>query len=156
MKKIIIVALMGLMFTSCKYTNELTNLKALKDTKESLMASDRFELNEENQKLLVSYFGYTKKLLFKIQNDKKMRKYINKRFFKYFESSICKDTLISKSFYDEIMDECTVNRFFICADEVQYFEEMISKLYSNLTQIEKDKINSEPICKELISGFSLN
>lgn len=155
MKNLIIVAFMGLMLTSCKYSDELSKLKNLKTTKDTLMASGNFELNEETQKLLVEYFGYTKSLLFKIQNDKKMRKYIHKRFSKYFESSICKDTLVSKSFYDEIMDECTVNSFFICADEVQYFEEMLKKLYQNLTEAEKTKINSEQTCKGLIEDYSL-
>lgn len=156
MKNIVAIALMGLILTSCKYSNEFSKLKNLKTTKNALMSSSDFELNEENQKLLAEYFGYTKSLLFKLQNDRKMKKYIHKRFSKYFDNSICKNVLISKVFYDEIMNECTVNGFFVCADEVQYFEEMILKLYSNLTEFEKDKINSELVCKELISGFDLN
>lgn len=142
-------------FTSCKYSGEYSEMKSLKDVKAELTSTAPFELTEENQKILARYSGFAKDLLLKIQTNSRMENYIHKKFFSYYQNSFCEEILIDKDLYDEIMDACTVNSFFICADDVKYFDSIVKKLYGKLTKLEKDKLSSEQACRKIIESYEL-
>ena len=143
------------LFTSCRYSDDLGELKELQKVNSNILMDDQFELTQENQSRIESYFQFPKEVSYKFETNSSFQNYFHRKFFRYYSTDFC-ESLVSKFDYDLLLKKCTVNTFFICADDVVYFEQYLSHLYSVLSDQEKQKILEDKNCSDKLSEYGLN
>lgn len=146
--KMLIITLITLTFSSCRYGvtySELSELKAKKEKVETTLNSD---LNIENQKKLRDYFKGVKELVYDLSSNSSMQSYMHRKFFRYFSQEMCTDSVLSKKQYDVIMSKCTVSGFYICSEEVRSYSDILKTAASYLTGSELSALKEDENCKK--------
>ncbi len=153
--KILIQIFIVLTLVSCRYNGDYSKLLSLKDDKIEVESILDEELNPENQLKLKNYFNKISELIYVLKNNSKLSKYFHRNFFKYYKTSLCEQVVLSKSSYKSVLDKCTVNQFYICAEEVRHYKELLKELKKSFTENELNTLKEEESCKELLEGLEV-
>lgn len=144
MRKIGFLFLFVLGFNSCKYEETYQKYLDLSDAKSEIISFSG-ELDEDEIDVTSDYFVTLKNLAYQVKYDKKIKKYLNKRFDKYFNKKDCVDIFLDKIEYHSVLSKCEVNGFFVCAEEAKYYVEIIKEVkksleHENVKDVLKDKV----------------
>lgn len=154
--KAIILILLSLFLSSCRYAQDLNNVKSLENAKSSLINIQNENLSFENQKILRDYFGKSSVLISNLSNDSRYLNYFHKKFFNYYEDNLCENVFISKELYGSFEKKCIVNGFYICPEVFRDFKEKLVGFYQVLTELEKKNLKKEEACLKLINEWGLD
>ena len=154
MRLILIMSLM-LILSSCRYGVTFSNFKVIGEHKQNLELVYDQELTTENQKILKEYFKGIKDFLYEFKTNVNYQNYTHRKFFRYFNDSYCEDIVISKQMYETIMNKCNVRGFYICAEEVRYYTEMLKEAKKLLTELEITKINDNNNCQRKLRALGI-
>ncbi len=59
---------------------------------------------------------------------------------------MCRDLFVDRDTYRTLIRNCTRNRFFLCADEVQTYDEALKAVLAKLTPENRRKLEATPEC----------
>ena len=147
MKKLFLFLTFSIALTSCKYSDSFEQLSQLQSKKEVVEELYSEDLTEENQKLIKDYFSSIKVLVYEFKNNSKMKKYFHKKFDKFFNSQLCSSTVLDETIYESLMKKCSASGFFICAEEVRDYRDLLNSVKQLLSKKELESITSDEICK---------
>ena len=153
--KIILMGLILLSITSCKYGVTFSKLKNLSEDKVKVEQIYTQELSAENHKVLRGYFSGIKELVYEYKNNTRIQSYTHKKFNKYFSDSFCEDSLVSKEVYSELMRKCNVSRFYICSEEVKHYVAMLVEAKKLFTPSELTKVTTNNTCQTKLSDLGV-
>lgn len=145
--KLLILSMMLLSFTSCKYGRTFSDVKNLEGKRISVENVQFEDLDVENQKVLRDYFSSLKEVAYEFKNSKYIQRYTHRKFFKYFDKSLCNKVLLSQETYKRLMNKCNVSGFYICSEEVKYYVQILTEMKSLLTDVEISNIRSDSMCE---------
>lgn len=78
-----------------------------------------------------AYFSDLNQFALSLKNEK-MREYFNEEIAKTNLNDVCQRVFPRRSSWEQLMGSCTKNRFFLCAEEVRAYPEMISIVRGSL------------------------
>ena len=148
--KITLIAVVLSSLISCRYEDELNEIKSLQQQKEEVLELGDFEINKESQEILMKYFERLERSVNKYKNSSKLQKYSKKYFDKYFDEKICGDVLLAPTEYEFILSKCTINEFFLCADEVRRYRNNLTQAIALADQHQIEHLKSEDRCTEIL------
>jgi len=146
--KILIIILITLTFSSCRYGVTYSGLSELKEKKEKVETTLNSDLNIESQKILRDYFKGVKEVVYDLSSNSSMQSYMHRKFFRYFSQQMCADSVLSKKQYDTIMSKCNVSGFYICSEEVRSYSAILRTAASYLTGSELSALKKDESCKK--------
>jgi hypothetical protein len=153
--KYIIVLFAALLLSSCRYSSTYSELKDLKTSKTKLELIPNQDLNEENQIALRTYFSGIKNVVYAFVSDTRMQEYTHRKFYKYFNESLCEDLLVSESIYKKLINKCTVNGFYICSDEVRAYKKILTSVKVLFSKKELMSITENKNCKDKLLNLGV-
>jgi hypothetical protein len=130
---------------SCKYSVTFNKFKELADDKIKVESIES-QLNQNNHLILKKYFSQIKNTVLEVQRSTRMQKYIHKYFNSYYDEKFCDEVLLDDVKYMEILKKCYINGFYICAEEVKYYKQILIVVKKLLTEKELGKIRENKIC----------
>ncbi len=154
--KILIFFLVTLSLTSCRYEASFDALKSLESKKDKVEQIYTEELSEESQVVLRDYFRSIKNLTYRVNNNSKMKKYIHKKFSKFFSSDVCEKVILGESYYSSILKKCSVNGFFICSEEVRHYKKILEAGKSLFLSSELKQIKASKKCQQKLIKLGVN
>lgn len=154
MKYLFLVAVI-LSLASCKYGRTFSDVKNLEGKRISVENIQFEDLNIENQKVLRDYFSSLKEVAYEFKNSSYIQNYTHRKFFKYFDSSLCDRILLSQKTYQTIMKKCNVSGFYICSEEVKYYTEILVEIKNLLTTTEVSNIRKDLGCESKLSNLGV-
>ena len=151
-----IFLLIGLvLLSSCRYGISYSELTGLEEAKNQVVQIQSQNLSEEDHEALKTYFGSVKNLAFELKQDIGMRNYFHRKFFSYFRPDSCEKLLLSQETYQSIMSKCEVNDFFVCSEDVKYYQEILFEVKKYLTELEITNLKKDPECLGLMSKLGV-
>lgn len=154
--KLLTFFLITLSLTSCKYKASFNALNGLESKKNKIEQVYDEELTEESQEVLRDYFRSIKNLVYRVNNNSKMKKYMHKKFSKFFKSNICEKVILDESHYSSIVKKCSVNGFFICSEEVRHYKKMLEAGISLFRPNELQQIKGSQKCQQKLKKLGVN
>jgi hypothetical protein len=155
MSKLIIMSLLLLSTVSCKYGVTYGILKDLGNKKAEVEKISSQDLTTANQKIIRAYFSSIKNLVYEFKNNSRIQSYTHKKFFNYYKNELCENGVLGEDVYSEIMKKCTVSGFYICTDEVKFYNQMLLEVRKLLTKREMAKILENESCKEKLLNLEV-
>ena len=143
----ILLMIVALVLTSCKYGVTFNEIKSLKKLKEEVEIASSEDLTQENQVKLRNYFSKIKDISYSFINNSSMQSYSQKKFLKFFNENLCDEILLDEVRYSEVMKKCSVNGFYICSEEVKSYSSILKSVKKKLTEFQMGKIVSNKQCK---------
>lgn len=113
---------------------ELARLK-----QEVLVQTGRVPYRSEQHSVFKAYFGGLAKLAAQATSAQAGA----------FNPSLCSSALVSAAQWSELRGRCTHNRFFVCAEEVRAYPEMIASLRGKLSGEAARRFEADPVCAAL-------
>lgn len=153
--KILLLSMMLLSLTSCKYGRTFSDVKNLEEKKNSVENIQFEELDLSNQQVLRDYFSSLKEVAYEFKNNNYIQNYTHRKFFKYFDSSLCDKILLSQATYQRIMNKCNVSGFYICSEEVKYYSQILIEIKNLLTQTEISNIRKDQRCESKLQNLGV-
>ena len=153
--KLLILSIMLISLTSCKYGRTFSDVKNLEGKKISVENIQFEELTVENQKVLRDYFSSLKEVAYEFKNNEYIQNYTHRKFFKYFDGSLCDKVLLSQATYQTIMNKCNVSGFYICSEEVKYYSQILIEVKNLLTQTEVSTIRKDQSCESKLINLGV-
>lgn len=145
--RLLTMILMITLVSSCRYDEVFSNFKSLKELKLNVEKISSEELTTENQLIIKNYFSKINDIIYEVKNSSRIQKYMHSKFDRFFENSFCKQYTLTQDIYSSLMSKCTVNGFYICAEEVRNYKNLL--LISKTLFIDEEfrKITSDEVCK---------
>ena len=153
--KILLLSMMLLSLTSCKYGRTFSDVKNLEEKKNSVENIQFEELDLSNQEVLRDYFSSLKEVAYEFKNNSYIQNYTHRKFFKYFDSTLCNKILLSQATYQTIMNKCNVSGFYICSEEVKYYSQILIEVKNLLTQTEISNIRKDQSCESKLLNLGV-
>lgn len=105
----------------------------------------------EQQNAFKVYFSGLAESVLKLKQDPKHAQSFNKAFGQLDVNAVCDRTLISRSEWTHIARNCMRNRFFVCAEEVRAYPEIVNSFIVHLTPDNKALFEKAPACSRTIT-----
>jgi hypothetical protein len=153
--KFLVLILVLTLVSSCRYDEVFSNLHSLKELKLDVEKISSEELTTENQIIVKNYFSKINDIAYEVKNSSRIQKYIHSKFDRFFQSSFCTDYTLDQTHYSSLMSKCTVNGFYICAEEVRNYKNLLSISKSLFTDEEFNKISSDEKCNLTLKELGL-
>jgi hypothetical protein len=96
---------------------------------------------------LKSYFAELAQVSLALKNDEGFRKRFNEAAAKADLNQVCSKIFVTKSKWQVMMDRCTRNRYFLCAEEVRANPDMIAAIRSQLVPDQRKRFDQAEACK---------
>ncbi|MGE4234108.1 MAG: hypothetical protein AB7F43_12340 [Bacteriovoracia bacterium] len=113
----------------------------------AMYQKDNIPYRATQHQVLKNYFTELGKMALYLKNSESLVEQFNETFEEGNISQICSKLFIKKTDWDSIVNNCTKNRFFLCAEEVRAYSEIISSLRGKLNPGLQRKFNSTESCK---------
>jgi hypothetical protein len=107
-------------------------------------------LGKTQHQAFKAYFSSLAVMAYSLQDDLAKAKDFESSFTAADAKSLCAKTLISRAQWTEFDQACSRNGFFLCADEVRAYPEIIASLRSRLHGEALSKFDGEPLCKSAL------
>ena len=105
----------------------------------------------EQQNAFKAYFFGLAESVLKLKQDPKHAQSFNKAFRQLDVNAVCDRTLIARSEWAQIARNCMRNRFFVCAEEVRAYPEIMNSFIEHLTPDNKALFEKAPACSRAIT-----
>jgi hypothetical protein len=145
--KTLTFALLAVALLSCK-ENELRNWSAeLASIKtEVVLHIDALPYRQQQNDIFKAYFSKTWELNWELSQDERKVKELNKSLAQFDIASFCDRALLKRADWQKIVRNCTVNRYFLCADAVREYDQAIEYLKRYLTPENLRRFEETPNC----------
>lgn len=153
--KCLMLLLISVTLFSCKYDGLYLQIPQLENKKDTVLSIYNNELNNENQLIIKNYFSSIKTLTYTISSDSKIQKYFHKKFNKYFNAKTCNNSLINNNVFQIILQKCYVNNFYICAEEVKFYKNILISLRKILSKEELALITKDEPCNNKLLSLGV-
>lgn len=118
---------------------------AKKETAQS--ASGQMPYREPQFTALRDYFAELAHMALTLESDPDRAAALNTVLAKMDMREICTKTLISKQTAETIIQRCTRNRFFLCAEEVRSYSVIVAALRAKLNPEQQKRFDDTETCK---------
>ncbi len=109
---------------------------------------DHTPYGQKQQETLKAYFSEINQMVVTLKKEEKYVEPLNSFIKKNGLATLCPKILILKDEWQMIMRHCTRNRFFLCAEEVRSYPQILSALKTTLNSKNKNKFDTTPACKD--------
>ena len=113
-------------------------------------AMDKTPYQQEQQIKFKNYFGEIEQKALSLKDDEKVVKFFNEFVAKRDLGAICSKLFIAKIDWQKIMKGCTQNRFFLCAEEVRGYPDIVLAIRSRLIPDQQKRFDEIPACRDII------
>lgn len=147
--KVVSVLILGcLALSSCNEEAEVDAwAKKTSELRErALSEGGRTPYRKEQYEALKDYFAQIGGIALKIKTDDDFAKDFNKGLAKRDLAVVCDQALIAKTAWDPIIVNCTKNRFFLCAEEVRAYPQLVVAIRDRLSPELKSKFEQTESC----------
>ena len=154
MKFLGLFTVFALALSSCKYEESYQRYSDLADTKNEI---EKFtdDLNSDELSLIGDYFVTLKDLAYQVKYNKKVKKYLNKKFNDYFDAKDCDEIFLGKKEYLSILNKCEVNGFFLCAEESKYYVEILKEFKKLIEKEKMGQVSNDHLCKQKMKDLGV-
>ncbi len=155
MKKNILFIVLSLLLVSCKYEEsfkQLSELEAKKILVEEVLAVD---LTEDGQLKIKDYFSTIKVLAYEIKDNKKMSKYLHRKFSEYYKQDFCSKSILDSEIHRLLVEKCTVSGFYICSEEMKAYKDILKSVKSVFSSEELEIIIKDQNCREKLINLGV-
>jgi len=144
-----------MIFTGCRYQSQFDTLKSLAADREYLETNANTPLDNDKQVVIERYFSNIKELSHKLVNDRRFSNNFHKRFFRYFTLDMCDDFVLDVKNWKQILNTCEVSGFYLCAEELKHYQDILKLVPSYLTKLEITNLKKEAQCKDKLVGLGV-
>lgn len=136
--------------TGCKQSTDIqawadrTGVLRVQAEKEATRAPFRLKQHQA----LKNYFSELGGMAMKLGSDDKLRTRFNEAVSKSDLAKMCRKVFVPSSVWHEVMDRCTKNRFFLCAEEVRAYPDMVRAIEAGLSASQKSRFSQTRECQE--------
>lgn len=99
-------------------------------------------------KALKDYFSELANISLALKNDAKYAERFNAAIAQADINAVCRKVLMQKEWWSYIMGRCTKNNFFLCAEEVRAYPDLIRALRAALRPELQRKFDEAPGCRD--------
>ena len=151
MKTRILLCVVSLFFfTACNEEAEIQkwvqNIERLKlDAQE---VRNQTPYGQIQQETLKAYFSEINQIVITLKKEDKYVKPLNSFIEKNDLATLCPKILILKDEWQTMMKNCTRNRFFLCAEDVRSYPQILSALKQFLNSKNQNQFDTLPACKD--------
>jgi hypothetical protein len=107
---------------------------------------DRIPYKEQQHTTIESYFKGMNDLALNIKDYSNTYKSFNNYIRKYGAETFCKKTFLDSKRWKDLVTNCSVNGFFLCAEEVRGFSEIKKSLKDSLRDDLKKNFEESKFC----------
>ena len=100
----------------------------------------------EQFEALKSYFGTIGEMALSLKNDEDLARRFNRAIAKSDLNDTCAKVFIARDEWEVMVERCTRNDFFLCAEEVRAYPEMVESLRGSLYEAQKIRFDATPSC----------
>jgi hypothetical protein len=105
------------------------------------------KLSQDRQLAFKAYFSALAVQAYSLKDDPSKAKDLDSAFASMDVKTVCAKTLITRTDWLRFEKACTKNGFFLCAEEVQAYPEIVASVRSQLHGESLAKFDAEPACK---------
>ena len=109
---------------------------------------DHTPYSQKQQETLKAYFSEINQMVITLKKEDKYVKPLNSFIEKNDLATLCPKILLLKDEWQIMMKNCTRNRFFLCAEEVRSYTEIILTLNQLLNSKNQNQFDITPACKD--------
>tara|TARA_Y100000768_G_C23916613_1_gene652675 strand:- start:806 stop:1285 length:480 start_codon:yes stop_codon:yes gene_type:complete len=153
--KVILILLTAVALTGCRYQSEFDAMQSLAEDKDYLEKNAKNALSNEKQLVIERYFSNIKELSHKLINDRRFSRNFHKRFFRYFNQTMCDDYVLNKEIWKTVLKTCKVNGFYLCAEELKHYQEILKLIPAHFTQLEIDNLKKDSTCNKRLTDLGV-
>ncbi len=150
-RKVLFGAVAGLFLLGCDpATKNLGEWQAKIDTLrvEAQRQGASVPYRQEQHQAFKAYFREINELALTVKGDPTIASRFNQEIAKADLALACGKVLMPKAEWQAIVTGCTRNRFFLCAEEVRAYPEMVQAIREVLSADQKARFDSTPACQE--------
>lgn len=146
---LLVAATLSLGASSCDDNMDLKNwadnteklkIEALKQAKVKPYAGPQY-------KAMKDYFSELANVSLALKNDAKYAERFNSAIAQADINGVCGKVLIQKDWWQYIMGRCTKNSFFLCAEEVRAYPDIVAAMREKLVAEQQKRFDRAPLCK---------
>lgn len=97
-----------------------------------------------------TYFSELNQMALALKNDEKLRSRFNEAAAQGDLNVVCRKALMSRVRWTALMQNCTKNRFFLCAEEVRAFPQLVRGLRAVLRTDLQRKFDQAQACQNAL------
>lgn len=153
--RILFIFLTIFLLTSCRYDEEFSEVKELRNLKVQVEEIVDEELTMENQQIITNYFGRIKNVLYEVRSNQSIQKYTHRNFSKFYKNNFCNDFIIETENYSKLMNKCSVSGFYICSEEARSYVDLLKSAKSLLATNNIDMILKDESCKKTLKNLGV-
>lgn len=151
MKNFILISIALLTLSGCKESD----VQAWVEKTDSLrvaseLASQNFSFREDEQRAFKKYYGELASKVVTIKEDAKLQKGFNQFLAKQNLETLCSKILSKRVLWVSLSNNCQTNGFFLCAEEVAAYPEVMKTLRDLLTPDLQKRFDQTESCKAAI------
>ncbi|MBI3019426.1 MAG: hypothetical protein HYY61_06005 [Deltaproteobacteria bacterium] len=137
-------------FMACKEEGDIQKwIQKIEQRKISAQEErDHTPYGQKQQETLKAYFSEINQMVMTLKNEEKYVKPLNAVIEKNDLATLCSKILLLKEEWQTIMRHCTRNRFFLCAEEVRSYPQILSALKTTLNPKNQNQFDITPACKD--------
>lgn len=131
------------------------------DLKNWLDNTEKLKVEAQNQakvkpyagpqyKAMKDYFSELANMSLALKNDAKYAERFNGAIAKNDINAVCGKVLMQKDWWTYIMSRCTKNNFFLCAEEVRAYPDIVSAMRGRLVPEQQNRFDKAPLCKSAL------
>lgn len=102
---------------------------------------------QDQFKALKAYFVELNQMALALKNDSKFAERFNKGVANADLKETCPKVFLTRSEWQAMVERCTRNNFFLCAEEVRAYPEMVSTIRGKLVSEQQKRFDQTPACK---------
>lgn len=106
----------------------------------------------EQHKALKAYYAEINQMALALKNDSKFRGRFNAAVAKANLKEVCGKVFVNRNEWQTMMTRCTRNRFFLCAEEVRAYPDLISAMRDGLSTEQRKRFDQTDSCREPMKG----
>ncbi|OGQ13651.1 MAG: hypothetical protein A3B70_07880 [Deltaproteobacteria bacterium RIFCSPHIGHO2_02_FULL_40_11] len=135
---------------SCKEEEEIQKkFQKIEGLKIALQEEkDHTPYGQTQHETLKAYFSEINQMVLQLKNEEKYVNPLNSFIEKNNLEELCSKTLILKETWEDIMQNCTRNRFFLCAEEVRSYPDILLGFKNHLNAKNQETFDKTPACKD--------
>ncbi|MCC7442687.1 MAG: hypothetical protein IT285_13715 [Bdellovibrionales bacterium] len=105
----------------------------------------------EQHQALKGYFAQLAGMALSLKDDEKLRNRFNKAFSQSKPAEVCAAVLMERREWSGIVRNCRKNDFFLCAEEVRAYPEMVTALHEGLASDQRKRFDETEACRAALA-----
>ncbi len=114
---------------------------------EALEQAQVLPYRTEQHQALKGYFGQLGGMALSLKDDEKLRTRFNKAFGLAKPAEVCASVLMERREWSSIVRNCRKNAFFLCAEEVRAYPDIVTALREGLAPDQRKRFDDTEACR---------